>query len=53
LRQIAREDQGVAIDLVRSLLGDVAVEIVDQDPRALLGQDLSRCATDAARRAFC
>ena len=35
----------------RGLLGDVAVEVVDQDLRALLGEQLGRGAADAARRA--
>ena len=36
---------------LRGLLGDVAVEVVDQDLRALLGQQLGRRAADAAGRA--
>ena len=35
----------------RGLLGDVAVEVVDQDLRALLGEQLGRRAPDPARRA--
>ena len=51
LRQVARERDRLTADLVRRLLGDVAVEVVDQDLRALLGEQLGRGATDAARRA--
>ena len=37
-------------DLGRRLLGDVAVEVVDQDARALLREQLGGGAADAARR---
>jgi hypothetical protein len=37
LGQVAGEDSRLALDLGRCLLGDVAVEVVDQDLGALLG----------------
>ena len=51
LGEVAGEDRGLAVDLRRGLLGHVAVEVVDQDLRALLGQQLGRGAADAAGRA--
>ena len=51
LGQVAGEDGGLAGDLGRGLLGDVAVEVVDQDLGALLGEQLCGGAADAAGRA--
>src|SRR5215216_5444917 len=50
LRQVARVDDGLARDLGGRLLGDVAVEVVDHDVRAVLAQQLGRRPADAARR---
>jgi hypothetical protein len=50
LGQVAAEDRGLALDLAGGLLGDVAVQVVDQDARAVLGQQLGRRPADAARR---
>ena len=49
--QVACEDGRLALDLVRGLLGDVAVEVVDEHARSVLGEKLGGRATDAARRA--
>ena len=51
LRQVAREDGGLAVDLDRRLLGDVAVDVVDEDASALAHEELRRRAADAAGRA--
>ena len=51
LGQVAREDRGLAVDLLGRLLGDVAVEVVDQHLRALADEQLRRRPADAARRA--
>ena len=51
LGQVTAEHQRVAVDLRRGLLGDVAVEVVDQDLGALRGEELGRRAADAARGA--
>ncbi len=51
LCEIAREDSGFAADLAGCLLGDVAVEVVDQNLGALLHEQLRGCAADAACRA--
>ena len=51
LGQVAREDGGLAADLRRRLLGDVAVEVVDDDLGAVLDEQLGGRAADAARRA--
>ena len=49
--QVAAEDGGLAVDLARGLLGDVAVDVVDQDLGALGDEQLSRRPADPARRA--
>ena len=49
--QVAAEDGGLAVDLARGLLGDVAVDVVDQDLGALGDEQLRRRPADAARRA--
>ncbi len=51
LGQIAGEHERVAVDLGGRLLGDVAVEVVDQHLGALLGEQLRGRASDAACRA--
>jgi hypothetical protein len=51
LGQVAGEHGGLAVDLRCRLLGDVAVEVVDQNLRALRDQQLRRRATDSACRA--
>ncbi len=51
LGQVSREHQRLAGDLRRGLLGDVAVDVVDQDLRALLGEQLGGGASDPAGRA--
>ena len=51
LCQIAAEDQRLTLDLPRSLLGHVCVEVIDQDLRALLGQELRGGAPDPTGRA--
>ena len=51
LGQVAGEDRGLAVDLARRLLGDVAVDVVDQDLGALVDEQLRRRPADAARRA--
>ena len=51
LGEVAREDGRLAVDLAGGLLGDVAVEVVDQDLRALGDEQLRRRASDAASRA--
>src|SRR5215217_5562579 len=50
LGQVAAVDDGLARDLGGRLLGDVAVEVVDHDVRAVLAQQLGRRPADAARR---
>ena len=50
LGEVAGVDRGLARDLRGRLLGDVAVEVVDQHARALLGEQLRRRAADAAGR---
>jgi hypothetical protein len=47
LGEVASEDRGLAADLGCGLLGDVAVQVVDQDPGALLGEQLCGGAADA------
>ena len=49
--QVAGEDSRLAVDLRRCLLGDVAVDVVDEDSRALAYEELRRRAADAASRA--
>ena len=49
LRQIAGVDRGLAVDLVRGLLGDLAVDVVDEHPRPLAREQLRRGSPDAAR----
>jgi len=49
--QITLEYERLAGDLGGGLLGDVAVEIVDQHLRALLGEEFRGRAADAAGRA--
>ena len=49
--QVPGEHERFAGDLARRLLGDVAVEVVDQDLRALLGEQLRGRASDSACRA--
>src|SRR5205807_9616295 len=51
LREVAGEDGGLAIDLAGRLLGDVAVEVVDEDLRAVCDEQLRRRASDPARGA--
>jgi len=51
LGQVAREDRGLTLDLLSGLLRDVAVEVVDQDLRALLAEQFGDRAADAASRA--
>ena len=51
LGQIAGEDGRLAVDLAGGLLGDVAVEVVDQDLGALFGEQLRGGAADPACRA--
>ena len=46
LGQVAGEDGGLAVDLAGGLLGDVAVEVVDQDLRSLGDEQLSGRAAD-------
>ena len=48
LGEVAAEHGGLARDLGRRLLGHVRVEIVDQDTRSLLGQELRGGAADPA-----
>src|SRR5262249_41239581 len=50
LRQVAGVDGGLAADLARGLLGDVTVEVVDQDLRSLGDEQLRGRAADASRR---
>jgi hypothetical protein len=50
LGQVAGEDRGLAVDLARGLLGDVAVEVVDENLGALAGEQLRGGAANAARR---
>jgi hypothetical protein len=50
LGQVARHGDGLAADLRRRLLGDVAVDVVDRDLGALGGEELRRRAADAAGR---
>jgi hypothetical protein len=50
LREVAGVHDGLAGDLGRRLLRDVAVEVVDHHARAVLGQQLGRRAADPARR---
>ena len=51
LGQVAAEDGGLAVDLARRLLGDIAVDVVDQDLGALADEQLRRRPADAAGRA--
>ena len=51
LGQVAGEDGGLAVDLAGRLLGDVAVDVVDQHLGALAGEQLGRRPADPARRA--
>jgi hypothetical protein len=51
VREVAGEGDGLALDLAGCLLGDVAVEVVDQDLGALLGEQLGGRPADAASRA--
>jgi hypothetical protein len=51
LGQVAAKHRGVAGDLGSGLLGDVAVQVVDQHTRTLLGEQLRRGAPDAPGRA--
>ena len=46
--QVTSEDNRLAAKLRSRLLRDVAVEIVDQNLRAMLDQDLRRCPADAS-----
>jgi hypothetical protein len=48
VREVAGEGDGLARDFSGSLLGHVAVEVVDEDACSLLGQELGRGAADAA-----
>ena len=50
LGEVAAEHRGLARDLRRRLLGDVAVEVVDEHARALLGEQLRGRAADSTRR---
>jgi len=49
--QVADEHGGLALDLVRGLLGDLAVQVVDEHARSVLGEKLGGRVPDAARRA--
>ena len=50
LGEVAAEHRGLARDLRRRLLGDVAVEVVDEHARTLLGEQLRCGAADSSRR---
>ena len=50
-RQVAREDGGLSLDLARRLLCDVAVDVVDEHARSVLGEKLGGRAADTVRRA--
>src|SRR5207248_10820775 len=45
LRQVAGENRRLTLDLSRGLLGHVAVQVVDEDLRALLREQLRRGAS--------
>ena len=49
LGQVAREYGRLAVDLAGRLLGDVAVDVVDQHLGALADEELGRGPADAAR----
>src|SRR5205807_1879053 len=51
LGQVAGEHRRLTADLGARLLGDVSVEVVDEDLRAVLHEQLRRRPADAARRA--
>jgi hypothetical protein len=51
LRQVASDDCRLAVDRRRRLLGDVGVQVGEQQPRAVCRQQLRGGAPDAARRA--
>jgi hypothetical protein len=51
LGQIAGEDRRLAVDLAGRLLGDIAVDVVDQHLRALAHEQLRGRPADPARRA--
>jgi hypothetical protein len=51
LGEVTREDRRLAVDLGGRLLGDVAVEVVDQHLGALAHEQLRRRAANPARRA--
>src|SRR5205823_12291060 len=51
LGQVAGEHRRLTVDLGARLLGDVSVEVVDEDLRAVLHEQLRRRPADAARRA--
>src|SRR6202042_3962561 len=50
-REVPREHEGFAGYLARGLRGDVAVEVVDQDLRAVFREQLRSRAPDSACRA--
>ena len=50
LGQVAGVDGGFAVDLARGLLGDVGVEVVDQNLGALAGEQLGGRPADPPRR---
>jgi len=49
LGEVAGEHRRLALDLLSRLLGDVAIEVVDEDLCAVVGKKLGHGAADAAR----